>query len=134
MHFISGNQSRHSDEACTSHFFSNDNQSGQLLIADDSNEDCPFIGRYEGKYKQGQRFAIYNDKGYGDGRSNDEFKPGVVLDPFFGSGTTAEVAMSQGKDWVGIELNEDYEKISHKRLKPTIIEKKTREKAKNFWI
>jgi|7_EtaG_2_1085326.scaffolds.fasta_scaffold07780_4 site-specific DNA-methyltransferase (adenine-specific) len=58
---------------------------------------------------------------------------GVVLDPFFGSGTTAEIAMKQGKDWVGIELNEDYEKISQKRLKPTIVEKKTREKASEFW-
>ena len=42
---------------------------------------------------------------------------GVVLDPFFGSGTTAEIAMEQGKDWVGIELNDDYEKISQKRLR-----------------
>ena len=30
---------------------------------------------------------------------------GVVLDPFFGSGTTAEVAMQQDKNWVGIDLN-----------------------------
>ena len=58
---------------------------------------------------------------------------GVVLDPFFGSGTTAEVAMEQDKDWVGIELNPDYEKISQKRLKPTIVKKKTREKASDFW-
>ena len=41
--------------------------------------------------------------------------------------------MEQGKDWVGIELNDDYEKISQKRLKPRIIEKKTRDKAKQFW-
>ena len=45
--FILGNQSRHSEEACTSHFFSSDNESGHLLIAGGSNEDCPFIGRYE---------------------------------------------------------------------------------------
>ena len=89
--------------------------------------------RYDGKYTQGQRLAAYYDKGYTDGRDDDEFIPGVVLDPFFGSGTTAEVAMKQGKDWVGIELNEDFEKISQKRLKPTIIEKKTRDKAKEFW-
>ena len=88
--------------------------------------------RYDGKYEQGQRFAIYDDKGYTDGRDDDEFTPGVVLDPFFGSGTTAEVAMKQDKDWVGIELNEDFEKISQKRLKPTIIEKKTRDKASEF--
>ena len=58
---------------------------------------------------------------------------GTVLDPFFGSGTTAEVAMKQDKNWVGIELNDDYVKISDKRLKPTIVEKKTREKASEFW-
>ena len=58
---------------------------------------------------------------------------GIVLDPFFGSGTTAEVAMEQDKDWVGIELNPEFEKISKKRLKPTITEKKTRDKSKQFW-
>ena len=45
-HFVVGNQSRHSEEACTSHFFSSDNESGHLLIAGGSNEDCPFIGRF----------------------------------------------------------------------------------------
>ena len=89
--------------------------------------------RYDGKYSQGQRYAMYNEIGYDDGRDDDEFEPGVVLDPFFGSGTTAQVAMSQDKDWVGIELNPEYEKISEKRLKPKIIEKKTRDKASEFW-
>ena len=89
--------------------------------------------RYEGKYEQGQRYATYDDKGYKDGRDDDEFVPGIVLDPFFGSGTTAEVAMEQDKDWVGIELNPEYEKISQKRLKPTIVKKKTRDKASQFW-
>ena len=89
--------------------------------------------RYDGKYTQGQRFAAYYDKGYTDGRNDDEFVPGVVLDPFFGSGTTGEVAMKQGKDWIGIELNEEFEKISQKRLEPTIVEKKTKEKSEEFW-
>ena len=35
--------------------------------------------------------------------------------------------------WIGIELNEDFEKISQKRLKPTIIEKKVKEKSSEFW-
>ena len=58
---------------------------------------------------------------------------GVVLDPFMGSGTTAEVAMKQGKDWVGIDLNPSFIKIADKRLKPTIIEKKTKDKASECW-
>lgn len=33
---------------------------------------------------------------------------GFVLDPFFGSGTTAIVAQRLGKQWLGIELSEEY--------------------------
>lgn len=40
---------------------------------------------------------------------------GVVLDPFFGSGTTGRAAARLGREYVGIELNEDYIKISDKR-------------------
>jgi len=83
--------------------------------------------------KNQDKVTTYHDKGYQDGRDDSEFEPGIVLDPFFGSGTTAQVAMSQDKDWVGIELNSDYEEISVKRLKPKIVEKKTRDKASKFW-
>ena len=71
--------------------------------------------------------------GYTDCGCNEDFVPGVVLDPFIGSGTTAEIAMKQDKNWVGIDLNSDYIDIADKRLKPTIKEKKTREKASEFW-
>jgi DNA modification methylase len=36
---------------------------------------------------------------------------GTVLDPFFGSGTTGQVAQALGRDWIGIELNPAYEKL-----------------------
>ena len=39
----------------------------------------------------------------------------VVLDPFFGSGTTGEVAERFGRNYVGIELNEEYKSLQHKR-------------------
>lgn len=44
-------------------------------------------------------------------------KGGVVLDPFFGAGTTAVVAKRQNKDYIGIELNPEYIEIAKKRLK-----------------
>ena len=40
---------------------------------------------------------------------------GVVLDPFFGSGTTGAVAEQEGRRWIGIELNPDYLPLIHKR-------------------
>ena len=43
-------------------------------------------------------------------------KPCVVLDPFAGSGTTCAVAKSLGRDFIGIELNEDYRSLSDKRI------------------
>ena len=39
----------------------------------------------------------------------------IVLDPFFGSGTTGEVAERLGRQWIGIELNPDYEKLQKER-------------------
>jgi len=46
-------------------------------------------------------------------------KGGVVLDPFMGSGTTAIEAITQKKDYVGIELNDEYIKIAQKRIEYT---------------
>jgi len=44
-------------------------------------------------------------------------KPGDwVLDPFSGSGTTGEVAMQHGRNYIGLELNADYALLSEKRL------------------
>lgn len=40
---------------------------------------------------------------------------GTALDPFFGSGTVGQVALEQGKDFVGIELNPDYCELSRER-------------------
>ncbi len=39
----------------------------------------------------------------------------VVLDPFMGSGTTAQVAQALGRDWIGCELNADYEALQRQR-------------------
>lgn len=44
------------------------------------------------------------------------FVPGVVLDPFLGSGTVGVAARRLGRDWLGIELNADYVKLAEQRL------------------
>lgn len=43
-------------------------------------------------------------------------RPGdIVLDPFLGSGTTGEVAQRLGRQWIGCELNRDYESLQKHR-------------------
>lgn len=41
---------------------------------------------------------------------------GIVLDPFMGSGTTAIVSKRLGRNYVGVELNQEYIDISKQRL------------------
>ena len=40
----------------------------------------------------------------------------IVLDPFMGSGTTASVALQHGRQYLGCELNKDYEELQKKRI------------------
>jgi modification methylase len=43
----------------------------------------------------------------------------VILDPFFGSGTTGSVAKKLGRDFIGIEREEAYRKVAAKRIADT---------------
>jgi len=40
----------------------------------------------------------------------------IILDPFFGTGTTGAVAKMLGRDFIGIEREESYRKVAQKRL------------------
>ena len=42
--------------------------------------------------------------------------PGLVLDPFMGSGTVGVVAEREGRDWLGIELNPAFVALSEQRI------------------
>ena len=44
-------------------------------------------------------------------------KGGVVLDPFMGSGTTAFVALLNDRQYLGCELNPEYEELQQRRIK-----------------
>ena len=48
-------------------------------------------------------------------------KPGdVVLDPFFGTGTTGAVARRLGRRWIGIEREPKYVKVARERIASTL--------------
>jgi DNA modification methylase len=46
----------------------------------------------------------------------------IILDPFFGSGTTGQVAQNLGRKWIGCELNKDYKELQNERLKQQGLE------------
>lgn len=47
---------------------------------------------------------------------NSSAEPGLVLDPFMGSGTTAVAAAARRRDWLGIELNPDFAAAARERI------------------
>ncbi len=48
-------------------------------------------------------------------------KPGeLVLDPFFGSGTTGAVARKLGRDWIGIEREDSYVEVANDRIRRAV--------------
>jgi DNA modification methylase len=47
---------------------------------------------------------------------------GIVLDPFMGSGTTAQVAQHLGRQYLGCELNSDYKPLQDKRISQLSLE------------
>lgn len=61
--------------------------------------------------------ATVHDHGFAPGCDcNIPATPGVVIDPFMGSGTTALVAQRLGRDFVGCDLNAEYVELARKRV------------------
>jgi DNA modification methylase len=49
-----------------------------------------------------------------------KFVPGIVLDPFMGSGTVAIQAKRLGRQYIGIEINPKYIEIANKRIEEEV--------------
>jgi DNA modification methylase len=84
---------------------------GQRRPAGQANQDR-FVRRYPSSWR------VYHQPGpLAPGCTcQNEVRPGLVLDPFFGSGTVGAVAARLGRDWLGIELNPDYVELARQRL------------------
>jgi len=53
------------------------------------------------------------------GLPKDQRQPGTALDPFLGSGTTSVVAKSLGRRSIGVDISEDYLRLSQYRVEQT---------------
>jgi len=75
--------------------------------------------RYDKKYPgQGMRYHQTTTIGWTDCDCDlkDKYKPGVVLDPFAGSGTTLAMAKRLGRQFIGYEIVKSYIPLIRKRL------------------
>ena len=64
---LSGNRSRHEEEACRHHFFSG-KEAAEYLLADGKSIDCPFYGKFveeepEDQERRGNTRMAYNTAG-----------------------------------------------------------------------
>ena len=66
---------------------------------------------------RGSHFAVFPEKLIEPCILASAPEGGLVLDPFFGSGTTGCVALNNGRRFVGVELNPDYCAMAQGRLK-----------------
>ena len=57
----------------------------------------------------------------------------IVLDPFMGSGTTAQISLELNRKYIGIDLNPEYIDLSDKRIKPVVMKKKQKEHNEETW-
>jgi len=85
------------------------------INAQDKRPDRKQIGHPQ---KQRGGDSVVYTVGWTDCGCNAGFEPGIVLDPFLGSGTTALVALQMGRRFIGIELNRSYCEMAIKRIKP----------------
>lgn len=61
--------------------------------------------------------AQYTFIGFSNCGCGVEFVPGVVLDPFCGSGTALRVARKLGRSFIGIDIKEEYCKMAERRVR-----------------
>ncbi|MCM1438739.1 MAG: site-specific DNA-methyltransferase [Roseburia sp.] len=73
-------------------------------------------------YKMDEHFAMFPEKLIEPCILAGSAIGGVVLDPFFGSGTTGAVAKRYGRDFIGIDLNARYLEKAKLRIDEVICE------------
>ncbi len=61
-------------------------------------------------------YRQYIEKGWTKCDCNAPFIPGIILDPFAGSGTTGVVAKRLGRDYILIDISEKYCEMARKRV------------------
>jgi len=81
------------------------------------------------KSYEGAHFAVYPEDLITPCVLTGAPEGGIVLDPFFGAGTTGAVAIKNGRTYIGCELNPEYIQVAKNRLDPIHLKRENMEKA-----
>jgi len=74
------------------------------------------------KPSSSKHYATYNDSLLVKPILSGCPKGGIVYDPFMGTGSTGEVALRSGRNFIGSEMSAEYINIANKRLKPFLLQ------------
>ncbi len=80
------------------------------------------VHNHKDDLKRGMRYdnvinAEYVTTGYTDCSCGEGWNPGVILDPFCGSGTALRVARRLGRRFIGIDIVPEYVEMSNRRIR-----------------
>jgi len=72
--------------------------------------------------RDGYKQKVYESKGFQKqcDCDTDEVEKGTILDPFAGAGTTCLAARQHNRNYIGIELNEEYAEMARQRIKDEV--------------
>jgi len=83
-----------------------------------------FQRRWSTKNKEGSPYNkqdsyqnIYETTGWSDCGCGESFDPGIILDPFCGSGTALRVARRLGRRFIGIDIVPEYVEMARRRIR-----------------
>lgn len=89
----------------------------KVLQGKSGTEENPNLSLHKSDLSKHRQQIVRSNFKYVTQCKHKQFKPGIVMDIFMGSGTTATVAKRMGRDYIGIELNASYAKIIDKRVR-----------------
>lgn len=95
-------------------------RNGKTGYSEDGKRNKRSVWTVNAKGYKGAHFAVYPENLIQPCVLAGCPKDGTVFDPFTGSGTTAVVALKNGRNFVGCELNPEYVKIAEDRIKESL--------------
>jgi hypothetical protein len=87
-----------------------------------ANEAKDILGSYAREFTNPKKSHTGDEPTCGCEHGQSDSIPGVVIDPFMGSGTTGVAAKRHSRRWIGIELNQEYIAEAEARIGTDITE------------